>query len=319
MLQVIEVEIELRRGADGELGLVVQYNNRNGQADDSRTVHAQGLPFVSEVDDEAARAGLRVGDTIVAIDGRELTSASELSALVPRAKKAFVFTVHRIVGNELDGAVARRWSENRPGSDASDIASDDGDGDVIEEAAADSKEVAEVKSRASLVATEAASSSQGTGSKSPTIVAVVSHEPHAAASSLDDQLLDAVFRDALGEIASLLRSGGNPNAVSEVDGSSLLHLACVRGKPSVVRLLLQGRAEVDIRAPDGGAPLGTACLSGKLGSRDRCCTASRWSSVAGSQFENGKRCIDSCLFPSEPKPNEYFGMLAPSMHQLPML
>ena len=63
------------------------------------------------------------------------------------------------------------------------------------------------------------------------------------------------------ELKRLLAQGANPNEVEPGSKSSLLHLACEEGWKDVVELLIQHKADVNLRDGSENPPLIIACGS----------------------------------------------------------
>ncbi|KAL1511022.1 hypothetical protein AB1Y20_005847 [Prymnesium parvum] len=203
-------------------------------------------PFIAQVSGAAAAAGVRVGDLLLAVDGVRVTPEEELSRLVPRGREQFVFTLLRRRGGEA-GEVevcVRRDEQGELG-----IVVQHGG----EEEAEDGGEETEEEEEGGGEQVEAAAEG-GEGE-----AAEEEGKPAAWSGPL---LVAAVEKGEIGELASLLRDGGDPNAFKEEDGSALLHIAAAANDVRIVRLLVLGKADVNIAAPDGSTPLGAAALAG---------------------------------------------------------
>lgn len=75
------------------------------------------------------------------------------------------------------------------------------------------------------------------------------------------EVLKAVEGNRAGDLKRLLDAGGDPNATDgrKVDGKTPLHIACMRGCPETVRLLLSHGADVNVKDIEGRTPLYYAC------------------------------------------------------------
>ena len=76
------------------------------------------------------------------------------------------------------------------------------------------------------------------------------------AARAEDPLLEAIRRDDVAAVRSLLAGGANPNAAGG-DGLSALHLAAGEGDLEIVKLLLDARADLGATTRIGDyTPLG---------------------------------------------------------------
>ena len=90
-------------------------------------------------------------------------------------------------------------------------------------------------------------------------------------SELDQQLVDAVRRNQVGEIERLIAEGADVNYLDD-DGETVLHEASFNGHESVVQTLVAAGADVNIRANDGETALHAASFNGR---ESVCSTASQ--------------------------------------------
>jgi ankyrin repeat protein len=80
--------------------------------------------------------------------------------------------------------------------------------------------------------------------------------------NLNEKLVGAVEQNRLADVKDLLKLGASPDAQDKVDGWTVLTKACLHGFESIVKVLLENQASVNLPNRIGGTALTYAAMRG---------------------------------------------------------